>query len=1136
MINLNLESIPKEIAIKICKKTLPRRTKICPPSLWEEGIKSLATLRLVSQIFKDSVDSLIVFSDLKNFSIQAQGENLNNQLKIALRRSFETSAPFYWVWSSIQWVSQQTSFSLSQRHFPKDIRAYLSNPWSYHASDESALGVAIINGRFQKVKLLLEHGAEVNPPENVMFVATRFHRESHFVATPLSLSIQEDQFKICELLVSKGAVINDGKSVQWNAFTPPKGLYSSLDYAALHEKGRVHFFECLIRNGGKFFRLHEGVFSGLIFCLIKDNPRYVAMIVCVSPFFLNKELFDANQMQNLKVLLSEKVELELQKYEPIQNLLENLDVRDFFFKHEELVLGLSQNFSIPSDFSIPILNNFYRTFSMSDLDKISQAIPLYHDQILQCAGLRNLDAIEDKIFALRRLRDHLTGLVSFRSSDLLSFKSYQLFKEERWDSALDCADLSLTQDPYNQEAHWIKTVSLLNLGRFYDAKNTCERALSYYPEQMRFLGMKARLCLEFGEIETALTLSEQVSSKGVSFFSIVSKIRCLIAVGRYVEAGVRLEQAAFLELNPQLLAALNVDLSIQMGNFENAEEKLDEVLEKKPNLIYPKIVRARLALLRGDFEKTFKILDFFKRSNLESLSTMNIEARAYLLMQNYEEAQALVDSIRTSYPHDSYVYLTQALILMASSKYLEAYEQIQIVLNRFPMHLEALTLMKDVLLKLNSLEEGLEIIDRILEHLPVDEMTWDDKVKILVDLKKYTEILTFIEKISRMFPRNIFFVEVWVGILFSFEKFEEVIQVIEKLDIAIRNQRDFVDAKSRALMALKRHKELFQFADNLYLIEELEEGYLVIERYTQVQPLKEKGWSLQAEILYNLKREGEALKAIDKALEIAPFCETTFFTRLKILYSLGRYQEVVNLSNDAGETIHIECMKLKINALFKLKRYQELFYLAQNLFNLGFARLSLHTLKRLTKKNDRDSGVWELKARVLYDLKKFLKAKESALKAYELSPQNLESVVTLGWACFELDELILSEEFADKGLTLDPENVSCLSLKAAIYEAQDLDDLALEYAKKVLSKDPENVGMLYVAGGVYLHSERFKKALEVANKILLIDPSDETGEAYKETASLGIKRLQEEQIKKRKNPEEVAPIFITYKKRKNEGA
>jgi tetratricopeptide (TPR) repeat protein len=262
----------------------------------------------------------------------------------------------------------------------------------------------------------------------------------------------------------------------------------------------------------------------------------------------------------------------------------------------------------------------------------------------------------------------------------------------------------------------------------------------------------------------------------------------------------------------------------------------------------------------------------------------------------------------------------------------------------------------------------------------IDEKFYEEKTEALYLLKSrilsdtlldYESALKFINEAIKKYPENPFFLEIKAGVLNWLEKDDEALSIIN-LAIEIKKHPDFYQVKANSLYALGKYKIALDSIKKAVRIREN-------PRYYQTY----------ATILQSLEKYEEALVELDKAKTIWEDSDY-YCIKANILYDLGKYEEAISnidMAIGISENPDYYCLKSWIYRHKSKKESKNLiqkaidiskfgrpyfFYTKSAILKeLGFYPEALESIEKAFSLGGSFPIYFELKARILADLKKF---------------------------------------------------------------------------------------------------------------------------------------------------------------------
>ncbi|MDC4225898.1 MAG: tetratricopeptide repeat protein [Candidatus Manganitrophus sp.] len=120
----------------------------------------------------------------------------------------------------------------------------------------------------------------------------------------------------------------------------------------------------------------------------------------------------------------------------------------------------------------------------------------------------------------------------------------------------------------------------------------------------------------------------------------------------------------------------------------------------------------------------------------------------------------------------------------------------------------------------------------------------------------------------------------------------------------------------------------------------------------------------------------------------------------------------------------------------------------------------------------------------------------------EKDPKDIEALVFMGNANYDIQRFEKAKEFYQKALEVDPNNTHVRTDLASSYRSLGETDQALEELNKVLKSDPKHEVALYNSGIILLNDKNdAEKATAAWEKLVQLKPNDPLSQELKKKIS-----------------------------------
>lgn len=280
---------------------------------------------------------------------------------------------------------------------------------------------------------------------------------------------------------------------------------------------------------------------------------------------------------------------------------------------------------------------------------------------------------------------------------------------------------ALQSEPENSRARRLLAEASLQLGDVSGAEADLRRAIEYgeSPADLAELAARIRLAAgRFEELLTAIDADELVLGEPART---LYRGRALIGMRRFAEA---LEQFEGAQESSGAMDVAIAEAQAGLGRFDDALQRLAEVVDQEPQNAPALLLRGRLLAARGQFddaraslEKVHEVdagqLDARQRSNL--LSTL---IEVYLARGEIATAETTLQAFARSFPEAPLTRFLSARIALVRQDYEAAAAELERIVNAVPQFIQARFLLGAVFLAQGRLQQADLHLSQVVQNAP----------------------------------------------------------------------------------------------------------------------------------------------------------------------------------------------------------------------------------------------------------------------------------------------------------------------------------------------------------------------------------------------------------------------------------
>lgn len=211
---------------------------------------------------------------------------------------------------------------------------------------------------------------------------------------------------------------------------------------------------------------------------------------------------------------------------------------------------------------------------------------------------------------------------------------------------------ALKADPEYLNARYGLIRLALNAKNFADAAEQIDVVLTQAPEDYQGLILKAELALNQGKPQLAIEAYQQALKGRDSLLVRLGLARAYLASGNAADADAQLDKV--LERAPENLPAryLKAVSASQRNDFESAKSQLLEVLGKAPNHYPSMLLLGAIHFNLGEYEQAVSKLVSYLAEDLTNVRAKKLLAQTYIKLGDTQRAIERLESAADSTPND----------------------------------------------------------------------------------------------------------------------------------------------------------------------------------------------------------------------------------------------------------------------------------------------------------------------------------------------------------------------------------------------------------------------------------------------------------------------------------------------------
>ncbi|OPX59180.1 MAG: lipoprotein NlpI [Methanomassiliicoccales archaeon PtaB.Bin215] len=504
------------------------------------------------------------------------------------------------------------------------------------------------------------------------------------------------------------------------------------------------------------------------------------------------------------------------------------------------------------------------------------------------------------------------------------------------------------------------------------------------------------------------------------------KASALIHKDKAESALYELDTALKLAPRDLTLMMIRVEALEKLGKQEEADDLLDEVLQRDPLNRTANLATARKARAAGDGTKAIEHYKNVLRSDPESVIGWSEVAGLLMELGRYEES-------------------------------LRSYERLKEIM---PDDIPALKGRMNVLAAMKDLAGLDAAAQEMIGFSPDDTSAHLFIIDTFLTLEAEKEAESYLDKAQTAFPKDLGVLDRRRSLHAKRKRFQEVITI------------------SEAQMAIK--------TDHLPAFQDLGQAQLGLGNVVEAIKTFERGlkiWPDDAIMLESLRecfkraaRDKDVAEVSDRLLRVKPNDRSALFDKAVAVDRLGRKEEAISLY---GQVLTIDHNDVDAStgisvALFSLERYEEALARA--------AQGALHDPDKLV--------FWRIQADSLFMLKRFEEAVKAYDRAIALSPQEQKLIYQKGLCLESLRRFEEAIVCYDQAISLDAKDKNVWISKGIALEWLERHEEALACYDHALSLDKEGRFVHARRGQVLAKLARHEEAVGSFDKALEMGPKD----------------------------------------------
>jgi Flp pilus assembly protein TadD len=472
------------------------------------------------------------------------------------------------------------------------------------------------------------------------------------------------------------------------------------------------------------------------------------------------------------------------------------------------------------------------------------------------------------------------------------------------------------------------------------------------------------------------------------------------------------------------------------------------------------------------------------------------QAKACLERGQSQEAQALLSQFLKGNPENFEAYRLLAAAYVRSQQYAEAVTQLERAVQLKPDSPEAWKELGETYSKLQKPDKATSAFLRSVALKPDQPPTQYALGMLFLDARDYRQAAAHLEQ-ARAFGLKHSGVLLNLGRAYlNLKRIDEALETLNQLRLASsrdwRLQLDigtllfenllYQDAKEPLDLAWELNHDSygagFYVALNHFMLGEQAECLKVLQELRAKGARTREVGNLLGCVYAKLGQTDEATKVLKQAMEEAPDQPDAYFNLGLILLEQGKRKEAEASLERAG-------------ALYRGDA--KIFYMPATQQACREARQILDQGQQATKPDEpsrQRSSFYRQMGEAFEQRFHYTSAAELLHIAWELDPNNAETVLSFGISCFNLDDLFASLTLFRRAVELQPHSDQAYYFLGGSYANLGRDSEAIEAYRQAIRLDPKNPSYHHRLGKLYGRNGHTAEALASYEAALALSPDD----------------------------------------------
>ena len=604
-----------------------------------------------------------------------------------------------------------------------------------------------------------------------------------------------------------------------------------------------------------------------------------------------------------------------------------------------------------------------------------------------------------------------------------------------------------------------------------------------------------------------------------------------------------------LKLSPKdlTLMMIKVEALEALGKQEEADDLMEEVLQRDPLNRSANLAMARRARLAGDGPKAIEHYKNVLRSDPESVTGWSEVAGLLMELGRYEESLRSYERLKEIMPDDIPALRGRMNVLAAMKDLAGLDAAAQEMLGLAPAEVSAHLFIIDTLLGIGAEKEAEPYLDKAQAAFPKDLEVLDRRRSLHAKHKRFQEVIAISEaqlairiehlpafqdlgqaqlglgnvvEAIKTFERGL---KIWPEDAVMLESLREcfkraardkdVAEVSDRLLRVRPNDKSALFDKAVAVDRLGRKEEAISLYGQVLAIDHndvdastgISVALFSLEKYEEALARAAQGalhdpdklvfWRIQADSLFMLKRFEEAVKAYERAIALAPQEQKLFYQKGLCLESLRRFEEAI-VCYDQAISLDAKDKNVWISkgiALEWLERHEEALACYDHALSLDKEGRFVHARR----------------GQVLAKLSRHEEAVGSFDKALEMGPKDIEVLTAKKNSLKSLGRYEDIVKVCDRIVKIEPKNKQAwVDRGMAQFRLSNFLEAVRSY-DRALEVEPGDMNVLQLKRSSVVAKGDPDEILKVCEDILRLDPRNKSALIDKAGALESLGRLEE---------------------------